>query len=83
MKVIKTTHLDPLADVTAWNTAMEDHSLYTDVEWPKGANPKLSWVLPFILGESYKVHWRWGVDFTTMKMERSEYFQANEKPVII
>jgi len=33
--------------------------------------PTNSWAVPFVTGHRYKAHWRFGIDFSTMKVEVS------------
>lgn len=37
------------------------------------------WVVPFVLGEAYNLHWHYGLEFTSMGIKRSRLFSPTEE----
>ena len=42
-------------------------------------DPLNSWAVPYVTGHKYKVHWRYGLDFTRMQMDLSSRWVPTDK----
>ena len=42
---------------------------YSIVPFRQKLDPKNHWAMPFVTGHKYKIHWRFGLDFTQMQID--------------
>lgn len=60
-----------------------DTSAYTDAVFKAAGDPANGWALPYVTGHTYKVHWRYGLDFTQMQIDPSPKWEETDKNVKI
>lgn len=41
-------------------------SAYSVIPFKPKLDPKNGWAIPYVTGHKYKLHWRYGLDFTQM-----------------
>jgi len=47
-------------------------------------DPSYGWVIPFVTGHKYKVHWGvTGLDFTSMAFTQSQHWTEQDKPIYL
>lgn len=51
---------------------------YSEVEFKDKHSPANGWAMPYVTGHKYRVHWRRGLDFDTMKFEVSERWETTD-----
>jgi hypothetical protein len=63
---------------------MADRESYGKIKQKEKLDPMKSWTFPFVTGHKYHIHWSiTGVDWTDMKIERSEKWLETDKSVYI
>jgi hypothetical protein len=56
---------------------------YTDLEFRLMLKPMSSWAFPVITGRKYKIHWKDGLDFTSMRVDLGATWKPTDKDVYI
>ena len=46
------------------------------------SDPAEAWAIPFVTNNRYKIHWKEGVDFTSMQIRRSVVWTDADKSII-
>lgn len=59
--------------------AIENYSI---VPFKMKMEPNNAWALPMVTGYRYKVHWQFGLDFTQMTMNLSEWWSPHDKSIV-
>jgi len=61
---IKVIRLDDGVDI-----ATADEKLFSNIFFKKKKEPLYTWAVPFVLGHTYNIHWRRGINFKSMRFE--------------
>ena len=69
--------------------AMEDISTRPEEDFSeelmviiKSGDIKNSWAMPFISGDIYNVHWKWGIDFTHLAIAPNPHWGDTDKVIL-
>lgn len=58
-------------------------SSYSIVPFRPKLDPTNGWAMPFVTGHKYKLHWRYGLDFTEMRIDLSPHWKTDDKDLYI
>ena len=56
-------------------TNITHYSYYKDVSY--------SWAMPFLTGYGYNVHWGNGIDFSSLDIKVSDYFELDDENILV
>ncbi|CDW80878.1 ipt tig domain containing protein [Stylonychia lemnae] len=54
---------------------------YSIVPFRPKINPVNHWAMPYVTGHKYKIHWRFGLDFTQMQIDLSNRWTTSDKDI--
>ena len=60
---------------------LESNSNYSLVAYKQKLDPKDGWAMPYVTGHRYRLHWESGLDFDKMRMDVSERYTPEDKPI--
>lgn len=69
--------MDPITYVNYLN----DSASYSVLPFKTRQDPNNGWAVPFVTNHRYKVHWRFGIDFTQMQFDLSSRWTSTDKPI--
>ena len=84
---IKITKFDdnlfPGGNQTSYLESLDNVTDYSAIPWKSDLDPMNAWAVPYVTGHKYKVHWRYGLDFTQMQVDLSSRWEENDKNVYL
>ncbi|TNV88211.1 hypothetical protein FGO68_gene8985 [Halteria grandinella] len=80
MKIIQWDGVDSMDNQTlaSYKASVDNYSI---VPFKMKMEPNNAWAMPFVTGYRYKVHWQWGLDFTQMSVNLSEWWQPGDRGI--
>lgn len=60
-------------------TYYEDTDEYSVIPFKPKLDPINGWAVPFVTNHRYKLHWRYGIDFTQMRFDLSSRWTTTDK----
>lgn len=64
-----------LADKQAY---IDDSANYSGIFWKEKLKPGNSWAVPFVTGHKYRITWANDLDYTNMRVQVSEKWEADD-----
>ena len=55
-----------------------DENNYSIIPFKPKQDPKDGWAVPYVTGHKYKIHFEYGLDFTTMQLDLSSKWQPDD-----
>jgi hypothetical protein len=67
-------------DKTAY---LKNVSAYSEIPFKPKKSPINAWAVPYVTNHKYKVHWRYGIDFTSMQLDLSDRWSTTDKNIYL
>lgn len=71
------------SDKTAYIQSLDNVTDVSILPFKTDLDPKNGWAVPYVTGHKYKVHWRYGLDFTDLQIDQSIRWQSADKNVYL
>ena len=65
------------------DTFFNANSSYSGLPFKPFQDPSDSWSVPFVTNHAYKIHWRYGLDFTSIQIDRSTSWETSDHGILL